>query len=71
MKLPCTIARLADGRWLAQHRGSPLGEAEITATTRDLALAKLRDELQYRNELCPCSGVSGDRVELVVEELRG
>jgi hypothetical protein len=29
---------------------------------------KLRDELQYRIELCPCSGVSGDRVELVVED---
>jgi hypothetical protein len=28
----------------------------------------MRNELQYRIELCPCSGVSGDTVELHVEE---
>jgi hypothetical protein len=29
----------------------------------------MRDELQYRIELCPCSGVSGDSVALEVEEI--
>lgn len=28
----------------------------------------MRNELQYRIELCPCSGVSGDTVELQVSE---
>jgi hypothetical protein len=28
----------------------------------------MRDELQYRIELCPCSAVSGDTVELQVAE---
>ena len=68
MKAPCTIERVADGGWKARHSGTTLGTVEVTAATRDAALAKMRNELQYRIELCPCSGVSGDRVELQVEE---
>ena len=68
MKFTCTIERRSDGRWVAQHAGSTVGSVEVTAATRDDALAKLRNELQYRIELCPCSGVSGDRAEVVVVE---
>jgi hypothetical protein len=28
----------------------------------------MRNELQYRNEWCPCSGASADTVELQVTE---
>jgi len=35
------------------------------------AIAKMRDELQYRIELCPCSSVSGPTVELEVREEGG
>jgi hypothetical protein len=31
----------------------------------------MRNELQYRIEWCPCSGVSGDTVELQVREEGG
>jgi hypothetical protein len=65
VKLTCTLSRLADGQWLARHSGSSVGPVQVTAPTRDGALTKLRDELQYRIELCPCSGASGDTVELV------
>lgn len=68
MKFPCTIERRTDGRWLARHSGSTVGNVEVTARSRDDALDKLRNELQYRIELCPCSGVSGDRAEIVVQE---
>jgi hypothetical protein len=68
MKLSCTVSRLANGQWLARHTGSSVGEVEVTAATRQEALTKLRDELQYRVELCPCSGVSVDAVELQVRE---
>jgi hypothetical protein len=44
---------------------------EVSASSRDEALTKMRNELQYRIELCPCSGVSGDTVELQVREERG
>jgi hypothetical protein len=68
MKLSCTITRLSDGRWRARHTQSSLGTVEVFGSSRDEALTKLRDELQYRIEWCPCSGVSGDTVTLQVEE---
>ena len=71
MKLTCTVSRLANGKWLARHTGSSTGQVEVTAATRDEALTKLRDELQYRIELCPCSGVSGPTVELQVRQEGG
>ena len=70
MKLTCTLAHLSNGKWLARHTGSSTGQVEVTAPTREGALTKMRDELQYRIELCPCSGASGDTVELQVEEER-
>jgi hypothetical protein len=44
---------------------------EVTAPTRDEALTKMRSELQYRIEWRPCSGASGDTVELQVREEGG
>ena len=68
MKLTCTVSCLANGKWLARHTGSSTGEVEVTALTREEVLTKMRDELQYRIEWCPCSGASGDTVQLQVEE---
>ena len=67
MKFPCTLRRLSDGRWLVRHTGRAVGTVEATADTRDQALAKMRGELRYRVELCPCSGVTDDYVELEVK----
>jgi hypothetical protein len=71
MRLNCTISHLTNGKWLARHSGSSTGQVEVTALTREEALTKMRDELQYRIELCPCSGVSGPTVELHVREEGG
>ena len=68
MRLTCTLSRLANGNWLARHAGSFTGQVEVTAPTREGALTKMRDELQYRIEWCPCSGASADTVELRVSE---
>jgi hypothetical protein len=38
----------------------------VTAASRDAALAKMRDELRYRVESCPCGGVPDGYVELEV-----
>jgi len=70
MQLTCTVSRLTNGKWLARHDGSSTGHVELTAPTREEVLQKMRDELQYRIELCPCSGAWGDRVELQVQEAR-
>jgi hypothetical protein len=68
MKLTCSLSRMANGKWLARHTGTSLGRVEVTAPTREEVLSKMRDELQYRIEWCPCSGVSGPTVELQVQE---
>jgi hypothetical protein len=59
---------MQNGTWLVRHSGSTLGTVEVSAPFRDEALTKMRNELQYRIELCPCSGASGDTVELQVSE---
>ena len=71
VKFTCTLSHLADGKWLARHVGSSVGNVEVTAPSREQALTKLRNELQYRLELCPCSGVSGDTAVLQVSEEGG
>lgn len=68
MKAPCTLTRLGNGAWLVRHSSPALGDVEVTASARDEALTKMRNELQYRIELCPCSGASGDTIELQVKE---
>lgn len=66
MKAPCILKRLSSGIWSACHSSPALGTVEVTARTKDEALTKMQGELQYRIELCPCSGVSGDTV--VIQE---
>ena len=68
MKVSCTLMKLDNGRWQSRHSGSPLGTVEVFGSSREEALTKMRDELQYRIELCPCSGVSGDTVVLEVTQ---
>jgi biotin carboxylase len=71
MRFAGTLSHLANGNWLAQHIGSSLGKVEVTAPTRDEALAKMRNELRYRSEYCPCTGVTDDFVQLQVREEGG
>ena len=71
MKLAYTLAHLANGKWLARHAGSSTGRVEVTAPTREEALAKMRNELRYKSEYCPCTGVTEDFVELQVREEDG
>ena len=71
MKAPCTLTRMWNGSWLIHHSSSSLGTVEVSGSSREEALTKMRNELQYRIELCPCSGVSGDTVELQVSENSG
>ena len=71
MRLACTVSRLANGNWLARHTGSSTGRVEVTAPTRDEALAKMGNELRYRSEYCPSTGVSENFVELQVREEGG
>jgi hypothetical protein len=67
----CTLSRMADGKWLARHMGTSVGPVEVRAPTRKEALTKMPNELRYRSEYCPCTGVTDDFVELQVREEGG
>lgn len=71
MKLTCTLIHKANCTWLARHTGPALGLVEVTGPTKDETLAKMRNELQYRTEWCPCSAANEDNVELQVQEAGG
>ena len=47
-----------------------VGTVDATAGSREEALAKLRAEIRYRVELCPCSAVPEGYVEFEVCEPR-
>jgi len=71
MKAICTVSRMRNGMWFVGHSSSSLGTVKVSGSSREEALTKMQNELQYRIELCPCSGASGDTVELQVREEGG
>jgi hypothetical protein len=67
MRFHCTLKHREDGRWLTRHAGE-VGVVEATADTREAALEKkMRGELRYRLELCPCSGDSYQHIEMAID----
>jgi hypothetical protein len=67
MKYRVTVKQAFGGGWHARCESAPLGLAQTQAATEEEALSRLREEIRYRLELCPCSGVSEELVELSVE----
>ncbi|MCI0642366.1 MAG: hypothetical protein L0Y70_25090 [Gemmataceae bacterium] len=66
MKYPCTMEKRGDGRFLARHQSAGLGTIEVTASTQAEALEKMKNELRYRLELCPCTGEQFQHLEVEV-----
>lgn len=66
MRFHCVLKRREDGRWLIRHTGE-VGVVEATADTREATLEKMRGELRYRLELCPCSGESYQHIEIELD----
>ena len=68
MRFACTIKQQPDGRWFIRHTGSEIGRVEATGDSREVAVEKMRGELRYRLELCPCSGESYQHIQLELLE---
>lgn len=68
MKFSCSVRPRPDGRWVARYEARDVGPFEVTAATRDEAVARLTAELRYRLELCPCTGESYQHLQLEVRE---
>ena len=69
MTFRCRMARTSGGQWCVRHAGPDVGTVEVTAASREQALEKMRGELRYRLELCPCTGEQYKDIEIdLVEE---
>lgn len=73
MKFMCTATTTADGRWRLQHTGREVGRVEVTAASRQEAVEKMKGEIRYRLELCPCTGQTYQHIaiELVQQPAAG
>ncbi|MEX0712239.1 MAG: hypothetical protein WD278_07805 [Pirellulales bacterium] len=71
MRFPITIERGPGGNWLARHSSKDLGDVEVQAAGRDETLEKMKNELRYRLELCPCTGESYRHIDVEVTEQKG
>lgn len=70
MKFPCTFSQLGSGQWSAQHVGLEVGTVEVTAKSQEEALEKMRGELRYRLEICPCTGELYQDVQIEISGRR-
>ena len=68
MRFPVTLKKLIDGKVQARSIGTVAGEVTVVGSTREEALERARNEIRYRIELCPCSMVAEDFVELDVQD---
>jgi hypothetical protein len=68
MKYRVTLKQSFGGGYYARCNAAPQGPADAQGASREETLEALRREIRFRLELCPCSGVSEDFVELEVEE---
>ena len=66
MLFQANIEETSDGEYLASC-SDPFAQARGLSPTN--ALDKLRTEIRYRIELCPCTGVDDDYVQLQVNSL--
>lgn len=65
MRFEVHVQHIGHGEFLAEC--DQIG-AQGRGLSRTAALDQLRDEIRYRVELCPCSGVNEDWIELNVAD---
>jgi hypothetical protein len=66
VKFPCVLTRSPTGGWSIVHESPQVGRVTTAAGTRAEAIEKMRGELRYRLELCPCSGESYQHVDVEI-----
>jgi hypothetical protein len=71
MKFSCLLTSETGGRWRAVHESRDLGRVEALAESREAAVEKLKGEIRYRLELCPCTGESYQHIDVEVETSTG
>ena len=67
MKFACSTERLPNGTWSLRHVSRDLGTVQVTAPSREEATEKMKGELRYRLEICPCTGELYQDVEIEIQ----
>ncbi len=70
MKFPCMITGRGNSRWSIRYEGKDIGPVEVTAASREEAEEKMRNELRYRLEMCPCTGAAYQNLQIELIEDR-
>lgn len=68
MRFRVTVKKLIDGKVHARSLGTVAGDVSVIGDSREEALERIRNEIRYRIELCPCSTVAEDYVELDAQD---
>lgn len=68
MRFECTIFRLSTGDWSVRHEGQEVGRVQARAPTREEAIEKIRNEIRYRLELCPCTAETYQHIRVEIVE---
>ena len=71
MKFRCTVSQHSNGEWSVRHVGSDVGTVEVTAESQEEAFDKMRGELRYRLEICPCTGEIYQDVQIEISAEAG
>jgi hypothetical protein len=64
------MSKTNSGQWSVRYSGPDTSAVEVTAVSREQALEKMRSELRYRLELCPCTGEQYKDLEIELVEER-
>ena len=70
MKFSCTFLQMGSGQWSVRHVGPDVGTVVVTARSQEEALEKMRGELRYRLEICPCTGELYQDVQIEISGRR-
>lgn len=70
MRYVCSIVQQPGGAWRARHESRDIGVVEAQGPSREEAIEKLKGEIRYRLELCPCTGETYQHIDMEITEAR-
>lgn len=66
MRFQTSVRRTGNGQYIAKTYSSLTGDVQVTADSSDEAVGKLRAEIRYRLEYCPCTSTEDDEIQIIV-----
>ncbi len=70
-EVPLHDRALGNGDWSVRHVSPNLGTVQVAARSQEEAFEKMRGELRYRLEICPCTGELYQDVQIEISHQAG